>query len=119
MKMSTKPSGQVVLEPPRNPLARAVLAFLHFYQRRISAMFGPRCRFYPSCSTYAIGAVSRHGAIKGTILAVWRLLRCNPLSNGGVDDVPETFRLTVHGYDSWADRESAAGPAAQARALKE
>lgn len=59
------------------------------YQRFISPLFGASCRYYPSCSAYALGAVRTHGAIKGLILSVWRLLRCNPWSAGGIDHVPE------------------------------
>jgi putative membrane protein insertion efficiency factor len=61
-------------------------------------MTGPRCKYYPSCSHYGLEAIQRHGALTGSALASWRVLRCNPWSNGGVDDVPapgETlFRLT-------------------------
>ncbi|NBU32095.1 MAG: membrane protein insertion efficiency factor YidD [Actinobacteria bacterium] len=59
------------------------------YQKFISPMFGPTCRYYPSCSTYAIQAVTTHGAIKGILLAAGRLLRCHPWAAGGVDPVPE------------------------------
>lgn len=58
------------------------------YQLIVSPWFAPTCRYYPSCSSYAIGALRRHGAIKGSLLAGWRLLRCNPWSHGGVDHVP-------------------------------
>jgi len=47
------------------------------------------CKYYPSCSTYAIQALEMHGAIKGSLLAIWRILRCNPFSRGGYDPVPE------------------------------
>ena len=67
------------------------------YQRYISPALGPRCRYAPSCSTYALQAIRVHGPIKGLILATWRLLRCNPWSHGGVDHVPERGRLT-HGF---------------------
>lgn len=63
------------------------------YQKLISPLKKPCCKYYPSCSSYAITALEKHGAVKGTILAVWRILRCNPYSNGGVDYVPEKFRL--------------------------
>jgi putative membrane protein insertion efficiency factor len=69
--------------------ARAVLlGLLHLYRSVVSAALGPRCRFYPSCSAYAEEAVRVHGAAKGLVLAVWRVLRCSPLSAGGVDPVP-------------------------------
>jgi putative membrane protein insertion efficiency factor len=58
-----------------------------------------RCRYEPSCSTYAAEAVSRFGAGRGTLLAGWRLLRCNPFSHGGFDPVPERFTLKVGPID--------------------
>ncbi|MGE4496965.1 MAG: membrane protein insertion efficiency factor YidD [Deferribacterales bacterium] len=60
---------------------------IRLYQLFISPMLGPRCRFYPSCSEYAIEAIQKKGIIKGFFLAVWRILRCNPLSAGGYDPV--------------------------------
>jgi len=66
---------------------RAVVLLLRFYQRFISPVFGPRCRYYPSCSEYAVQAVERFGILRGLVLAGWRLLRCNPLSRGGFDPV--------------------------------
>ncbi len=59
---------------------------IEFYQKWISPAFGPRCKYYPSCSTYATNAVSEYGA-KGLVMAAWRLVRCNPWSHGGVDYV--------------------------------
>lgn len=59
---------------------------IKFYQKWISPIFGPRCKYYPSCSTYAANAVSEYGA-KGFAMAAWRLIRCNPWSHGGVDYV--------------------------------
>lgn len=62
---------------------------IRFYQRFISPLFGPRCKYYPNCSAYALEAYRKHGFFKGTLLTVWRLLRCNPWSLGGVDYVPD------------------------------
>ena len=62
---------------------------IRFYQKKISPLFGPKCRYYPTCSQYAILAIERFGVIKGSFLAVSRLLRCNPLFPGGYDPVPE------------------------------
>ena len=61
---------------------------IYFYRYFISPLIGPRCRFYPSCSTYAVEAIKIHGAIKGGYLAFKRILRCNPLNEGGEDPVP-------------------------------
>ena len=58
------------------------------YQRFVSPLLGPRCRFYPSCSSYALEAVQVHGAVKGTALATARVCRCHPWNPGGVDHVP-------------------------------
>ena len=68
--------------------SRILAAPVRFYQRRVSPAFAPRCRYAPTCSQYAIEAFGIHGAIKGTLLSVWRILRCNPWSKGGVDRVP-------------------------------
>ena len=60
-----------------------------FYQRKIAPRFRPRCRYYQTWSQYAVTAIDRFGIIRGGLLAVWRLLRCNPLFPGGLDPVPE------------------------------
>ncbi|MGO1318560.1 MAG: membrane protein insertion efficiency factor YidD [Cellulomonadaceae bacterium] len=70
--------------------ARILVTLLRVYQLVVSPMTGPTCRYYPTCSEYAVRAVRQHGLIRGSGLAVWRLLRCNPWSLGGVDDVPGT-----------------------------
>ncbi|HXD59125.1 MAG TPA: membrane protein insertion efficiency factor YidD, partial [Thermoleophilaceae bacterium] len=59
------------------------------YQRAISPALGNRCRYYPSCSEYAVQAIRSYGILRGLVLAAWRLLRCNPLSHGGFDYVEE------------------------------
>ena len=62
---------------------------IRFYQRAISPMFPPTCRFTPTCSQYAIEAVSKHGILKGSLLAIRRILRCNPWGGHGYDPVPD------------------------------
>jgi putative membrane protein insertion efficiency factor len=64
-----------------------VLAPIRFYRRFISPGLPPRCRYHPSCSAYAVQAVERYGILRGLVLAVWRVLRCNPFSHGGYDPV--------------------------------
>jgi putative membrane protein insertion efficiency factor len=64
------------------------------YQKFISPAFAPRCKYYPSCSTYALTAIKRYG-LKGVGMAVWRVLRCNPWSYGGVDYVKEKTESVV------------------------
>ncbi len=61
---------------------------IRFYQRRISPLFPPKCRYYPTCSHYALEAIEVHGVFKGLILAIGRLMRCNIFFPGGVDPVP-------------------------------
>ena len=58
------------------------------YQLAISPLFGPRCRFYPSCSNYAMQAIDEHGALRGTWLTLKRIGRCHPFNAGGFDPVP-------------------------------
>ena len=62
---------------------------IYFYRACISPLKPPTCRFVPTCSEYAIEALEKHGVIKGSLLAVYRILRCNPFSKGGYDPVPE------------------------------
>jgi uncharacterized protein len=59
------------------------------YQRLVSPLIGQHCKYYPSCSEYAVQAVQRFGILRGLVLAGWRLLRCNPWSDGGYDPVEE------------------------------
>ncbi|MDP9826375.1 putative membrane protein insertion efficiency factor [Kineosporia succinea] len=65
-----------------------IIGFLTLYRLLVSPLYGQTCRFYPSCSQYALTAVQQHGALRGSWLAGRRLLRCNPWNPGGVDHVP-------------------------------
>ena len=76
--------------------ARTVLFLVRLYQRYVSPMRPPTCKYYPSCSQYAVIAIGRHGLLRGSALAAWRLLRCNPWSRGGVDDVPPAREPHAH-----------------------
>ena len=69
-------------------VAAPLIGLLLFYQRFVSPMTPPTCRYYPSCSTYALTAIRRFGPVKGTWLAAKRLARCHPWAAGGVDHVP-------------------------------
>jgi len=74
---------------PRNWPRLAALALIRFYQMTLSKGLPPNtCRFYPSCSHYGYQAVYKYGALKGTLMAAWRVLRCNPFNPGGYDPVP-------------------------------
>jgi len=68
--------------------ARMLLLPIVAYRRWISPGLPPRCRFYPSCSEYAVTAITTHGALRGSVMALWRLLRCHPFHPGGIDHVP-------------------------------
>mgnify|MGYP000579786243 FL=1 len=70
-------------------IKRAVLALLRGYKRWISPHLGNNCRFVPTCSEYAMQAVEIHGVLKGGLLSLWRILRCNPLGKYGYDPVPK------------------------------
>ena len=76
-----------------------VLGLIKFYRKFISPLFPPKCKYYPTCSTYALEAVRRYGAVRGTALSVWRILRCNPWSLGGIDPVPDKFTFRVKKYN--------------------
>jgi uncharacterized protein len=66
-----------------------LIAPIRAYQRWISPALAPRCRYYPTCSAYAVQAIRELGPVRGAILAGWRLLRCNPFSHGGVDELSD------------------------------
>ena len=70
-------------------MKKVFLALIRFYQKHISPCTPPCCRFIPTCSQYAYEAISKYGVLKGGVLALWRLLRCNPFNNGDIfDPVP-------------------------------
>ena len=70
-------------------IRRGLLAVIGFYSRAISPAFPPRCRFHPTCSAYAAEAIARHGAARGSWLALRRIVKCAPWHPGGLDPVPE------------------------------
>jgi uncharacterized protein len=74
---------------PARILSAIVTAAIRLYQTLVSPLLGPRCRYSPTCSSYAIDAVRSFGILRGTVLAGWRLLRCNPWSAGGFDPVEQ------------------------------
>jgi uncharacterized protein len=78
---------------------RLLLAPIAAYQRWVSPALPRRCRYEPTCSAYSAQAIRRFGFVRGFLLACWRLLRCNPLSHGGFDPVPERFTLRVGPVD--------------------
>ena len=72
------------------------VAPIRLYQRAISPALPKRCKYYPSCSEYAVQSVRSYGILRGLVLAAWRLLRCNPWSHGGVDPVEEQTLFRAH-----------------------
>jgi len=70
-----------------NPLTRCLLVPVRVYQRAISPLLPARCKYHPTCSAYAVQAVETYGILRGSLIAGWRLLRCNPWSHGGYDPV--------------------------------
>lgn len=70
-------------------MKRILIALIRFYRKNISPRTAPCCRFTPTCSQYALTAIERFGAIRGTAMAIWRILRCGPWCAGGYDPVPE------------------------------
>mgnify|MGYP001825247471 FL=1 len=74
-----------------------IIQLIRGYRLLLSPWLGNHCRFYPSCSSYAITAVERHGALRGSEMGVARLLRCHPWHPGGVDPVPEKECTPPHG----------------------
>lgn len=68
-------------------MKKVFIMLIRFYQKAISPMFPPCCRFQPTCSEYAIEALKKYGVLKGSRKAIWRILRCNPFCKGGYDPV--------------------------------
>jgi len=83
--------------------AKLLMVFVRAYQLFVAPLLPPACRFEPSCSRYAMQALSEHGALRGTWLAVWRVLRCHPFHPGGYDPVP-------HRADPLAPSDALGGP---------
>lgn len=89
--------GLWVLTVPRN----LGIVLLLGYRKGISPLYGDVCRYYPTCSAYGLGQVQQRGLLVGSILSVWRILRCNPWSQGGIDEVTTRrgwFRVTNIGF---------------------
>lgn len=70
-------------------MKRPALVLIRFYQQRISPGMMPSCRFLPTCSHYTYEAIDRYGLLRGVCMGAWRILRCNPLNDGGFDPVPQ------------------------------
>ena len=91
-----------------DPLSWLLIQPIRVYQSVVSPLLGPRCRYAPTCSQYAVEALAVHGPVKGLLLGAWRLVRCNPWSHGGVDHVPPRGRWRS---EPWVPPEDWAGNA--------
>lgn len=74
-------------------MKKIFIGFIRGYQKFISPLFPPSCRYYPTCSNYAVQAIQKHGAIKGGVMGMARILRCHPFIKGGYDPVPDAFSI--------------------------
>lgn len=81
-----------------------LIAFVKFWRALVSPLYGDVCKYHPSCSAYGLQALQTRGALMGSLLAVWRILRCNPWSKGGYDPVPGSLE-----HDAWLAEQAAAG----------
>lgn len=91
--------------------ARLAIALVRFYQRFLSCLKPPTCRFYPTCSEYGLQAIAHRGLVRGCLLAGWRLLRCNPFSAGGYDPGPWAERSAPGQSDTLACERDSEGAA--------
>jgi uncharacterized protein len=80
------------------PARGALVLLIRVYRATLSGWLGGQCRFYPTCSRYAEDAIRSRGAVRGSLLAIWRILRCNPFGGGGVDRAPEArpYETVIH-----------------------
>lgn len=74
-------------------MKRLLVKAIHFYQRAYSAFTPAQCRYQPTCSNYTVGAIERFGAVRGGLMGIARILRCQPFVKGGLDPVPDKFTL--------------------------
>jgi len=72
----------------KDTMKRVLLAIVRFYRKNVSPMSAPRCRFTPTCSRYALEAIEKYGAAKGSLLTIKRIFKCHPFHKGGYDPVP-------------------------------
>lgn len=104
MKRATPVTRETVPQRLVRAIREVFLAPIHLYRWLISPNLKPRCRYYPSCSSYAVEAVREVGIARGTIVASWRVMRCNPWSAGGVDELAQRRLFRGAGKHDCADR---------------
>lgn len=83
-------------------MKKLFIGLVRVYQKLISPLFPPSCRYYPTCSTYTADALKKHGTLRGVLMGAARIFRCNPFSKGGVDKVPDFFTLKRNPADRLA-----------------
>jgi uncharacterized protein len=81
-------AGRGAVHAAGAPARLLLIGLIQAYRLTLSGLLGGQCRFYPSCSSYALDAIRLHGATRGTLLAMWRIARCGPFTDGGLDPVP-------------------------------
>ncbi|HEX5351802.1 MAG TPA: membrane protein insertion efficiency factor YidD [Trichococcus sp.] len=86
-------------------MKKIFIGLIRGYQKVISPLFPPSCRYYPTCSNYSVQAIQKHGAIKGSIMGISRILRCHPFVKGGYDPVPEQFSIRRNKEDEHSHQE--------------
>lgn len=99
--MNSTSSSQSFRARLRKLVALPFLLPVFAYRKLVSPFIAPRCRYYPTCSSYAVDALKEYGPIRGSILAAWRVMRCNPFSDGGFDYVEDQklFKARAHDCD--------------------
>jgi len=93
-----------ILQLPRKILLIILTPIIFVYQKLISPLLGPRCKYHPSCSSYLVQAITTHGIIKGIILGLLRIIRCNPFSGGGFNPVPSKGKWFADVYPNGSPR---------------
>jgi putative membrane protein insertion efficiency factor len=96
--------GATTRRASRNPFKWLLIAPILLYQRLLSPLLGQRCRFYPSCSSYAVQAIDQFGILRGLTLGTWRVLRCHPFNAGGVDLVEDQRLFPLFSHPTRAAR---------------
>jgi putative membrane protein insertion efficiency factor len=93
-----------ILQLPRKIFLIILAPIIFVYQKLISPLLGPRCKYHPSCSSYLVQAITTHGIIKGIILGILRIIRCNPFNGGGFNPVPSKGKWFADVYPNGSPR---------------
>ncbi len=93
-----------ILHLPRKIFLITLVPIIFIYQKLISPLLGPRCKYHPSCSNYLVQAITTHGIFKGIILGILRIIRCNPFSGGGFNPIPTKGKWFADDYPNGSPR---------------